>query len=290
MGKHNPLQIQSESSKIITYDGVILYERQWRPQKEPKAGLVLLHGICEHSGRYQEAGEYLAQRGYYVNALDLRGHGKSDGTLGFVNSFDEYLGDLEVYLARVWDRLPRKPVFILGHSMGGAISLLFSIRKKPDIRGLILSAPTISLDGHISLFLRKISLGLGKFFPKLGTVKLDINATSRDPKVIANRKKDPLVYHGRILARTGAELIRATKLIQAQMEQVPVPLLILHGESDRMVNIKGSKELFARAKEYDKTFKVYKDYYHELLNELGREQVFQDIVEWMDTRIRTAGR
>jgi alpha-beta hydrolase superfamily lysophospholipase len=174
--------------------------------------------------------------------------------------------------------------------MGGAISLLFSIRKKPDIRGLILSAPTISLDGHVSRFLRKISVGLGKYFPKLATVKLDINATSRDAKVIEDRKNDPLVYHGRILARTGAELIRATKMIKAEMEQVSCPLLILHGESDRMVNIKGSQELYDRAKEYDKTLKVYEGFYHELFNDLGREQVFQDIADWMDDRIRTAER
>jgi len=278
--------IQRESGNFTSFDGLKLYDQWWRPQSSPRASVVILHGLCEHSGRYNKAAEFLATQGYAVDAFDLRGHGKSEGIKSYIESFDNYLEDLDIFLDRVGLRLPDMPVFLLGHSMGGGICSMYCITKQPDIRGVILSAPSVKISEDISPFLQKISSMLSKLFPKLPTIKLETAALSRDPEVLKRRDNDPLVYQGKILARTGAEILRATKLIQAQMERISLPLLILHGTEDRFADVEGSKMLYAGVKERDKTLKLYEGLFHEIMNEPEKEQVLGDIVIWMNDHTR----
>ena len=279
--------IQRKSGNFTSFDGLKLYDQWWRPQSEPRASVVILHGLCEHSGRYNEVAEFLATHGYAVDTFDLRGHGKSEGIKSYIESFDNYLKDLDVILDRVGLRLPDMPVFLLGHSMGGEICSMYCITRQPDIRGVILSAPSVKISKDISPFLQKISSMLSKFFPKLPTIKLETAALSRDPEVLKRRDNDPLVYQGKILLRTGAEILRATKLIQAQMEKISLPLLILHGTEDRFADVEGSKMLYAGVKERDKTLKLYEGLFHEIMNEPEKEQVLDDIVTWMNDHTRS---
>jgi len=273
---------QSESGNFRSYDGHELYEQWWRPQSDPRAAVVIVHGVCEHSGRYDEAAGFLTDRGYAVDAFDLRGHGKSEGKTVYVESFDDYLNDLDVFLDRVRKKLPDKPVFLLGHSMGGGICLLYCITRQPDIQGVIVSAPSVKISDDISPFLQKISSVLSKFFPRLPAVKLETKDLSRDPEVLKRRDNDPLVYQGKILARTGAEILQATQRIQGQMDKISRPILILHGTEDRLADIEGSKMLYAGVKEKDKTIKIYDGLYHEVMNEPEKEQVLNDIIAWMN--------
>jgi len=279
--------IQRKSGNFTSFDGLKLYDQWWRPQSEPRASVVILHGLCEHSGRYNEVAEFLATHGYAVDTFDLRGHGKSEGIKSYIESFDNYLKDLDVFLDRVGLRLPDMPVFLLGHSMGGEICSMYCITRQPDIRGVILSAPSVKISKDISPFLQKISSMLSKFFPKRPTIKLETAALSRDPEVLKRRDNDPLVYQGKILLRTGAEILRATKLIQAQMEKISLPLLILHGTEDRFADVEGSKMLYAGVKERDKTLKLYEGLFHEIMNEPEKEQVLDDIVTWMNDHTRS---
>ena len=279
--------IQRKSGNFTSFDGLKLYDQWWRPQSEPRASVVILHGLCEHSGRYNEVAEFLATHGYAVDTFDLRGHGKSEGIKSYIESFDNYLKDLDVFLDRVGLRLPDMPVFLLGHSMGGEICSMYCITRQPNIRGVILSAPSVKISKDISPFLQKISSMLSKFFPKLPTIKLETAALSRDPEVLKRRDNDPLVYQGKILLRTWAEILRATKLIQAQMEKISLPLLILHGTEDRFADVEGSKMLYAGVKERDKTLKLYEGLFHEIMNEPEKEQVLDDIVTWMNDHTRS---
>jgi len=279
--------IQRESGNFTSFDGLKLYDQWWRPQSEPRASVVVLHGLCEHSSRYNEVAQFLTAQGYAVDTFDLRGHGKSEGIKSYIESFDNYLKDLDVFLNRVRLRLPNKPVFLLGHSMGGGICSMYCITRQPDIRGVILSAPTVKISKDISPFFQKISPMLSRLFPKLPTVKLETAALSRDPEILKKRNNDPLVYQGRILLRTGAEILQATRLIQTQMERISLPLLILHGTEDRFADVEGSKMLYDGVKERDKTLKLYDGLFHEIMNEPEKEQVLHDIVTWMKDRTRS---
>src|SRR3989338_2702184 len=116
-------------------DGLKLYEQAWLPDKEEKAAVVVVHGYAEHSGRYGRVAGYLNQAGYAVYAFDLRGHGRSEGRRAYAESFDEYLDDVGIFLGRVKSEEAKKPVFLLGHSLGGTIAALFAITRRPDIKG-----------------------------------------------------------------------------------------------------------------------------------------------------------
>ena len=277
--------VQHDESRFKTNDGLNLFEQSWQPVKQSKAVVVIIHGYAEHSGRYAHVAEYLINHGYAVETFDLRSHGKSDGKKTFIRSFDEFLSDVDVFLKRVKERHPNKNLFLLGHSMGGLIASLFVVTRQPELRGLILSGAAVKISDDISPLLVKLSSIIGKILPKLPTIKLDGTAISRDPEIVKKYDNDPLNYRGGIPARTGAELNRATKMIQQQMEAIKLPLLIVHGTADRLADPEGSRQLYERAESKDKTLKLYDGFYHEVMNEPEKEQVLADIVGWINERL-----
>jgi len=274
--------MEHDTGRFKTADDLNLFEQWWRPEENPKATVIIVHGYAEHSTRYTHVAEHLVNNGYAIETFDLRGHGQSEGKRAFVRSFDEYLGDLEQFLERVKQRIKAKNTFLLGHSMGGAIVSLFAITRKPDIKGLILSGPALKISDDISPLLVRLSSIIGTFLPRLPTIKLDSSGISRDPEVVRRYDNDPLVYRGGIPARTGAEITGATRMIQAGMESISLPLLILHGSDDRLADPEGSKSLYERAQSKDKALKLYEGYYHEVMNEPEKEMVLADIVEWTE--------
>src|SRR5664279_5759603 len=130
-----------EEGWVEASDGVRLYAQWWKPSGAAKAIVCLVHGVCEHSGRYAHLANALARSGYLVGAIDLRGHGRSPGKRVFIRSFDEYLTDVRSLLSQAAREAPGKPVFLLGHSLGGLIATLFVIVERPAIAGLVLSGP-----------------------------------------------------------------------------------------------------------------------------------------------------
>lgn len=275
--------MQHGKGKFETAEGLILFEQWWRPDTEPKAVVVIVHGFTEHSSRYAHVAEYLTQNNYAVYAFDLRGHGKSKGTRAYVRSFDEYVADLKCFLGRVKKYEPEKDVFLLGHSIGAAICALSAITRQVDVRGLILSGPFIKVPANISPITVTINQIVSRIFPKLPIVKRpDDKFISSDPEVVVRYKNDPLVYHGGVFSKQAAEIKRAMDLIQAGMESISLPLLILHGTTDSFADVEGSKQLYARAKSSDKTLKLYEGFYHEVFNEPGKERVLGDVVAWLN--------
>ncbi len=275
--------IQHEEGYFEGVDDCELYEQWWRPPT-PQAVVIIVHGLAEHSSRYTPAATYLASQGFAVYTFDLRGHGNSDGDQAYVQSFRDYLADLGILLSRVQEREPDKSIFLFGHSLGGAIATLFVIRYLPFLRGLILSAPALKTGSSIPPLLVRLSGIVGRIAPKLATIKLEAKAISRDPQVVEAYEQDPLVYRGGILARTGAETNGAIKEIQARMEEVTLPLLIMHGTADRLTEVEGSKQLYTRAESKDKQLKLYEGLYHEILNEPEKEQVLGDMLNWLQQR------
>jgi len=273
-----------EEDRFETRDGLRLFENRWLPEGDPVGVVIVVHGIIEHGGRYADVAAELNRHGYAVYAMDLRGHGRSEGERVSIRSFDEHLADLEVFLDRVRAREPRRPLFLLGHSMGGAVVALLALTRRPAVRGLILSAPAIKVGRGVAPILRRVAAFVSLVFPGLRLVQMGFRMLSRDPEVVAQFKNDPLVFHGRFPVRTGAEILRAAGRIRDRMEAIDLPLLILHGTRDIVTDPEGSRELHARARSTDKTLKLYEGLYHDLLREPEKEQITADLIEWLGAR------
>jgi alpha-beta hydrolase superfamily lysophospholipase len=270
---------------FLARDGLRLYERRWLSRGAPRAEVLLVHGFAEHGGRYAPTAEVLAGHGYAVAVMDLRGHGKSAGPRCWIRSFDEYLDDLDGFYERRVRGAEGKPLFVLGHSLGGLIALLWDIRCARRPRGLILSGPALQVRRQLFPWLRRLA-GLGSIvFPRLRLVRMGGRNVSRDAAIVAQFHDDPLVFHGRFPVRSGAEILRAGDLARTQFELVRTPLLILHGTDDRVAAVEASQELFQRAATTDKTLHLYPGLFHEVLNEPEKEQVRGDLIGWIDQRV-----
>ena len=261
-------------------DGTALYEQHWMPMGA-KASVIIVHGYAEHSSRYKHVADHLAEQGYAVQTYDQRGHGKT-GTGAQINSWDEFLADLDFMLTRTRERLPGKPVFLYGHSMGGCVVASFVITRQPDVAGLILSSAILKIPESISPLLVKLSAVISAIAPKLKTIKLSSAGISQDPEVVAAYDADSLVYREGMPARIGAEMNRAVALIQANMESLTLPMLIWHGTRDVVTDPEGSKQLYARAQSPDKTLKIYEGGFHEMHNEPNQAEVLMNLVTWLD--------
>ena len=265
-------------------DGLRLFQSVWRPRGECEGVVALLHGFTEHSGRYAALAAALNEHGYVVHAMDLRGHGRSEGDRVFIRSYDEHLEDVRAYLECVARREPDKPLFLVGHSMGGQILTLLAIAGSLEAAGLVLSAPPIKVDSDVFPLLRYLAPLLGRLLPRLRLVRMGAKGLSRDPRVVAQFESDPLVYHGRFPAGTGAEILRAVGRIKTRMELVRLPLLILQGTGDLVVDPAGGQQLYDGAGSEDKTLRLYEGLYHDLFHEPERAQVIRDLVAWLNVR------
>lgn len=263
-------------------DGLRLYEQWWVPASALRGRVVVVHGINEHGGRYARTAADLVRGGYAVHAMDLRGHGRSGGDRVWIRRFDEYLNDVDVMLERIVDKEPGKPVFLFGHSMGGAVAALYGIARKPSVRGLILSAPALAVAAHLFPLLRRLAPLASAVAPRLRVARMGCRFLSRDPAVVEGFKSDPLVFHGRFPIRTGAEVLRAAARIRKNAASLTLPLLILHGTSDYVSDPVGSRRLCALAGSNDKTLHLYQGLYHEVLSEPERDQVVKDLLAWLD--------
>ncbi len=275
-------EVIHESGTFGAYDGLRLYYQHWRPAAVPNAVLVIVHGLAEHSGRHERFGRELAEVGYAVEAFDLRGHGRSEGMWGYVASFDDYLRDSETFLQNVRARYAGLPLALMGHSMGGTIAALLAIEGRFPFEALILSAPAVRLWQDVGWAARAFSHMASRFLPKLRTLPLAAQYISRDLAVVQAYEQDPLVYRAGLRLRTVDELLRATQRVRVGAANIRVPLLILQGTGDRLVQPRGAIELYERASSADKTLRLYEGLYHELLNEPEREQVLADIMAWLE--------
>lgn len=272
---------------ILTDEGLTLYTQHWTPEANAQATVLLVHGYGEHCGRYDHVAETFVRRGAAVYAYDQRGHGRSEGRRAYVDRYEHFLSDLAHFHEHVTTRRPDRPVFLFGHSMGGLFALLYVLNETPDLRGLILSAPAIEINPDLAPLLRRLARLLGRLAPTLPTVRSPQDAISRDPAVVEEAKNDPLNYNGRVLARTGAELLRAGEKAQSRLHELEVPVLVVHGSADPLATPAWSKRLVQRAATDDKTLELYEGLYHETFNEPEQDQVLEDLGTWLADRIPT---
>lgn len=267
------------------FDGVTIYHQAWLPDGDPRAVVVLVHGLGEHSGRYGHVGRALVDAGYAVHALDHRGHGKSSGKRAFVKRYDEFLHDLHQFRTMVGREHPGKPLVVLGHSMGGNIAMGYTLGDQDGIAALVLSGPALQVGDDLSPLQLKIFTAISKVAPGVRPKGLSADAISRDPAVVEAYRNDPLVYTGKISAGLGAALIGAMQSFPDRYEQLRLPILVLHGTDDQLAAIAGSRELEAKAVNADLTAHYYEGLYHEVFNEPEQDRVLADLTSWLDAHV-----
>lgn len=279
--EHGTLLLLPESKAA----GAKIYWQKWLPDGECKALILLVHGYAEHSGRYQYFADHCLSKGYAVYAMDHWGHGKSEGTPGFVPDFSVFHDGVDPLLARANQDFPELPVMLVGHSMGGLISATYLLKKQDKFAACVLSGPAIKAAEEPSAFLKFISGFLSRFFPKLGVLELDPNGVSRDPQVVADYLADPLVYNGKMGARLAAEMLGNMTEIQKNAGQISLPLLLLHGGKDSLAAADGSRFLDGHVSSSDRVLKIYPELFHEIFNEPEKDQVLNDMTDWLDNRL-----
>jgi acylglycerol lipase len=258
-----------------------IYWQAWLPDA-PSAVVLLCHGYAEHGGRYAHVAARLNEAAYAVYALDHRGHGRSDGTPGNVESFEVVRADLAQLRGLVGERHPHLPVFLLGHSLGGLIALDYAIDGGEDgLAGLLLSGAAV--DPSVGSAVEKlIAPVISRVLPNLPVSVLDANAVSRDPAVVAAYVADPLNYHGKVRARSGAETLGAIGRVERGLAGLTLPTLVMHGTEDRLVAPAGSQMVVDRIGSEDLTAKFYDGLFHEIFNEPEQDAVLDDLVDWLD--------
>jgi acylglycerol lipase len=263
---------------------VEIYWQAWLPEGDPRAVVVLAHGASEHGGRYAWVGEQLAERGLALYAGDHRGHGRSSGPRAYIDRLDNAVADLDRVVDIARRAHPDVKTFLLGHSMGGAVALSYSFEHQDRLDGLVLSAPLAALEAA-SPVLRLAGQALSLLLPRAGVVPIDSEGVSRDPAVVRDYEADPLNHHGKLPARTVAELTGAIAGYPERVRELTLPILTMHGSADRLTPPEGSEMIVERAGSKDRSIIRYDGLYHELLNEPERQRVLDDIVGWMETRL-----
>ena len=275
----------NSTGEFTTFDGLRLFESSRRPaDRPPRGGVAIVHGYAEHSGRYEEVAGRLLAASFCVHQFDLRGHGRSQGPRAFVRSFDDYVRDVQTFMERIRRQQAVGPLFLLGHSMGGLIAALWTLAHPAGATGLVLSGAALKVNDQIHPWLQRMSAAIGKITPRLPTIRLDDAALSRDAGVVRRFREDPLVYHGRMPAQTGAEIVRSAKQIASRLAEFRLPLLIMHGGDDRLADPEGSRQLHGRAASNDKTLKLYPGLFHEIFHEPERRRVLDELVAWLQAR------
>jgi alpha-beta hydrolase superfamily lysophospholipase len=263
---------------VTNAQGLRLFTRAWRAEK-PKALVLIVHGFAEHSGRYTALAEALREAGYDVGALDLQGHGRSEGTRVHVRRFSDYVADVEI-AAQYLKRTPEQKLVLLGHSMGGLTVIHAAATNQ--VSGVILSAPAVEPDPELVTPLLKAACRmLGRFLPKAPIEEIKAEALSRDLAVVDMYENDPLVFHGYCLARWGAEMLDAMDASMGKASKATAPLLAIHGSEDRVVKIEGTRQVLATWGG-PTAAEIVEGAYHETFNELEREALYSRVSKWLD--------
>lgn len=274
-----------QQSTLSSNSGCRIYTQNWQPSDEPKAVLILVHGLAEHSNRYVGIANYFTEQGYAVYALDHEGHGHSQGLRGYINSFDDFLTTLDQYLNNIANQHPGKKLFLVGHSMGGVISSAYLLEHQQKLAGCILSGAALATGDVISPLQKVVLNTLSKVLPKLPVLQLEANDVCHDPAVVEAYKNDPHVFTGKIRVRLITEILRTADRVLKYAANISLPMLILHGGDDKMASPSGSEKLYAGISSSDKTLKIYPGLYHEIFLEPEKLEIYAAIHTWLEQKL-----
>lgn len=279
------LGVQRSHGYLEGVGGLRLHYRAWEAA-QPRAGLVLIHGLSDHSGRYDELGATMASYGISCFAADLRGHGGSDGRRGHVARFEAFLQDADRFRREVQGLVdPSCPLFLLGHSMGGLIALRYLEEYESPYTGAIISSPWLATALPLPRWKTTVAPLLARFLPALPMrAGISPRHLSHDEDVVRAYDADPLV-HDTITPRLFAEISAAMGLVFQRADRLAKPLLFLIPGSDRLVDSNRSNAFARSLTQGDVTVRTFPGLYHELLNELERQSVILQVREWISARL-----
>ncbi len=264
--------------------GLSLFRQTWRPPGRPRAVLLNIHGLGDHSGLYPTLVDHCMTWRFVLHSHDLRGHGRSPGQRAYVERWEEYREDLRRFVALVRSEEGDLPVFILGNSLGGLIVLDYALHHPDGLRGVIAISPPL---GRLGVPAPLLALGrvLSRVWPRFSIrTGMDLSGLARDPVVVQTVLADPLV-HRVGTARLSTEVVAAIARVQEGAPRFPLPLLVLHGSEDRMVPPDGSRTFVPRVGHPDHELREYAGAYHVLLADVDHERVLTDLEQWIAARL-----
>jgi alpha-beta hydrolase superfamily lysophospholipase len=281
--------------RINTADQLDLVWQSWTPVS-PRGVIVIIHGLAEHSGRYRETAEFLSENGWAVYACDLRAHGLSPdppkaGRV-HVNRFEDYFRDVDALTGLAREKHRELPIYLLGHSMGGLISIRYSLEKPAGLAGAIISSPVLGTHPEFKppLFLKLMVSILSRLAPRLLVASdLDTQAISRDPAVVKAYIDDPLVSH-KISTRWYGEIMKSMKKAHKSAASLRIPMLLMQSGDDRLVDPAAPGRWAKAAPNGLVELVVWDGLYHEMFNEPEKDRVRARLIEWLDGHLPgTAG-
>lgn len=264
--------------------GLKLFVRSWEPAADVAAVLVIVPGFNSHSGYYGWVAEQFVAIGLSVFAVDLRGRGKSDGERFYVGTFDDYVSDVAVTVAAARSRHPGRAIFLLGHSAGGVVACLYTVEHQAELAGLICESFAFQIPAPD--FALAVFKGLEHVAPHAHVLHLKNADFSRDPAVVKAMDNDPLIAHETQPTRTLAEMVRADDRLKKDLPRITLPVLIVHGTSDKATRPSGSQVFYDTVGSHDKTLKLYEGGFHDLLNDIDRDRVVTDMKDWVRRLLR----
>lgn len=277
---------QSEKNIAETYfqskNGEKVFYRNWKAKYDPKALVIIVHGLNSHSGYYKNFAEVLNQSNYEVFAMDLLGRGNSQGERYYIPDFNIIINDIDKMVNVAKAAYQNLPVFILGHSAGGVFADLYALHHQHKLKGLISESFAFQLPAPgFALFFIKM---LAYIIPHKKLIQLKNEDFSRDMAVVDKMNNDVLLISEKQPAKTMQQLLHAGKVLKKGMKIINLPLLIIHGTADKATNYEGSRYFYDNVTSEDKELKLYEGHYHDLLNDYDKEIVTQDIIDWLNNR------
>jgi len=271
---------------IDSAQGAKIFVRSWVPGATPRGVVVVCHGVNSHSGQYVWVGEQFVGANYAVYALDLRGRGRSEGERFYVEDIADYVSDVANTIALAKSRHDGLPLLLLGHSAGGVVSSTYVLDNQAQLAGFI--CESFAFQVPAPGFALAAIKGISHIAPRLPVLKLRNEDFSRDPRAVDALNDDPLTAGEVQPAITVAALVRADERLRDEFPTVKLPLLVMHGTDDKATVCHGSQFFYDTAGSTDKTLKLYEGHYHDLLNDVGKEQVMADVLNWIEARLPVA--
>jgi acylglycerol lipase len=268
--RRNPTMTEATTTEFFeSADGTRLFLRSWLPEGAPRGVVALCHGFNAHSGQYGWVAEQLVEQGYAVYAPDLRGRGESEGERFYVEDVADYVSDLSKAIAIAKSRHPGLPVFLLGHSAGGVVSCTYVLDNQAELAGFICEDFAFQIPRRASRWPRSRAEPHRAASGRAQAQERGFLARSGSGRPAQRRSAD---YDETQPAATVAALVRADERLHDSFPQITIPLLILHGTGDKATVFHGQRVLPPDRRLGDKTLKLYEGHYHDLLNDIGKEE------------------
>ena len=276
--------MKKKSYFIKSKDGSNLMYYSWLPNKKINVAIGIIHGLGEHSNRYDDFAEYFCKKGFGVYSIDLRGHGKSEGKRGHINNFKKLIDDSEEMFINIRKENLNVPMVMFGHSLGGCIALNYLCENQSkEIDLAIISSPwlrTVLEPPKFILYIQKILVGL---FPSLTlNNRLDPYDLSKDTDIVKKYIEEPLV-HNKISLKMFSEVNKAIDKIENESEKINIPVLLLHGKKDNIISFKGTKKISKKIN--NSKLILYEGLYHEPHNDLEKNEILADYTSFIKNNI-----